>query len=117
MLSAVATATGVPASSKVPNPRPDRFVTIAPLGGAGRSSTVKWTGTFTYEAWATTAPAARALAFLARAHLLALARTTRNGVTFYKVTDVATPGDLPDPESGQERFVGTFEIVCRESAV
>ena len=116
MLASVNAKTGVPTSSKVPNPRPDRFVRIFPTGGEGRTSVVRWSGLFSYEAWAQTGPDARDLAYAARARLLALAGTVSGGVAFYVVRDVATPGDLPDPDSGQERYTGSIELVCREYA-
>lgn len=117
MLDAVKGGTGVPVSSRVPNPRPKAFVRIISTGGSGRTSKVRWSSTFAYEAWAATAPAARDLAYEARAELLGLEGTVSGDVAFYRVRDVAAPGSLPDPESGQERMTGSVEVVCRESPI
>lgn len=106
----------VPVSSATPNPRPDEFVTVNVLGGAGRTNVVTYRASVTYEAWAQTEPAARDLAHQARTELLALGATVHDGVTIYSVTDVGAPGTLPDPVSAQHRWVGTIEATVRETS-
>lgn len=104
-----------PLSGDVPTPRPASFVTLKLLGGAGRANTVTSWSTITYEAWAKTAPDANTLAQLVRAHLLAFGATVLGTVTIYRVNEVGAPGNLPDPDSAQARFVGTVEICSRLS--
>ena len=110
----LASPVAVPVVAKPPNPRPDRFVVLRDVGGAGRSSVVLYRSTLTVEAWALTDPDARDLCHLARSHVLALKGTVVDALLFYDVRDIAAPGSLPDPLSGSPRFTWTVEVAIRE---
>ncbi len=98
----------------VPTPRPDTFGTVQRLGGPRRSRFVD-EAQLGVECWAPTAGAAHDLAQLARAHINSLPGSTVAGVRFYRVTEAAGPADLPDPLSGQPRFVFTVLVAARAS--
>lgn len=113
----LASLVAVPVVSEPPNPRPDKFVVLRDVGGAGRSSVVVYRSTLTIEGWALTEPDARDLCHLARAHFLALKGTVVGDLSFYDVRDLAAPGSLPDPLSGSPRYTATVEVALREIPV
>lgn len=102
----------VPVRSKVPNPRPDSFVTIRRTGGP-RKDLVTDNAQITVEAWAETEEEAHDLAQVARAHIGAASGSVVAGVAIYRVTEQAGPGILPDPVSDQPRYSQTFNIALR----
>ena len=102
-----------PVVNIVPSPRPDRFVRLDILGGAGRISPVASQHTITYEAWAATNPDAYQLAAQTCGELHRLGASIVGNVLIYRVDDTAAPGDLPDPDSAQARMVGTVGVTCR----
>lgn len=105
----------VPVSSKVPNPRPDRFVTVRETGGAGRQDTVLYRASVQYFGWAETDQDARSLTAQARTALLGMANGSFGDVQIFAVREVGAVGWFPDPDSGQARFVGSVEIIARET--
>jgi hypothetical protein len=101
-----------PVSSSVPNPRPDAFLVVKNLGGPGRS-VISDRPTISVEAWSDTARNALLLAQQARGHLWDMASRVIGSQTVYSVTDIGSPGDLPDPDSAQPRATFTVEVRLR----
>lgn len=107
--------TGVPVRSKVPNPRPARFVRVFDTGGA-RANLVTHAAQMTVEAWSSSDADAKALALAAWAIVGGLEGTVTGGLTFYAVNDFSGPVYLPDPESDQSRYTWTTSVNVRGAA-
>jgi hypothetical protein len=105
------------ASTKVPAPRPAKFVRVLRTGGS--SSLVEDRAQLTIEAWATTAVAANALMQLTRGLMHAIDQVTYLTVTyqFYRPQEFSGPANRPDPDSGMERYTETFSVGVRGTAV
>lgn len=99
----------------VPNPRPDRFVLVPRVGGPKRSLVVD-EPTIGIECWAATPAQALGLCELVRGLVHALPGRTVAGVAFYRTGEFAGPGNLPDPESNQARYVLTVWVRVRGAA-
>lgn len=110
-VTALGAALTVPVSGRVPNPRPDRFVTISRTGGP-RRNLVTDAAQLTVDSWGQSDPDALALAELARREVHRLARTTVAGLHIYGVDELSGPGVMPD-ESGQPRYRQTFTVATR----
>lgn len=106
---------GVPVRSRVPNPRPSRFVLVFRTGGP-RANIVTDGAQVTVEAWADNDADAHDLAQAARAIVNSLEGTVTGGVTFYGVEELAGPGNLPDPESNQSRYTWSSIVNVRGDA-
>lgn len=96
----------------VPNPRPERFVIVPRIGGP-KASLVVDVPTVAVECWATTPADAYGLCQLVRGLIHALPGRVVDGVPFGPVSEFAGPGNLPDPESTQARYVLTVSIRTR----
>jgi len=103
---------GVPVRSRVPNPRPSRFVLVFRTGGP-RVNLVIDAAQLTLEAWSTGEAEAHDLAQAARAIVIGLEGTVTGGVTLYSIDEFSGPGFLPDPESGQSRYTWTTSVHTR----
>lgn len=103
---------GVPVRSRVPNPRPARFVLVFRTGGP-RVNVVTDAAQVTIEAWATDAVDAHDLAQAARAIVGGLEGTVTGGVTLYGVDEFSGPAFLPDPASDQARFTWSVSVHAR----
>ncbi len=101
----------VPAVSRVPTPRPERFVRVQRVGGL-QQTPVSDRPRLDVHCWAETESAAYDLVALTRA-LLGAIPGVRGGVTVYRVTEVGGPQWLPDSESGQPRYALAVEIHMR----
>ncbi|MFJ8760845.1 hypothetical protein [Streptomyces cyaneofuscatus] len=106
--------TPVPVASHVPNPRPARFVRVERIGGAA-TSPVTDRPRLDIEAWGADEGDAHDLVQLCRA-VLGAARGR------YQATTLARPATggpqwLPDKESGQPRYVFTFDVTLRGTAL
>ncbi len=108
--------TGVPVRSRVPNPRPTRFVLVFRTGGVG-VNIVTDAAQLTIEAWATSDVEAHDLAQVARAILTGIEGTVTDGVTVYGVDEFGGPGYLPDPVSAQSRYTFTVAVAVRGAPV
>lgn len=102
---------GLRVASRVPNPRPDEFITVLDAG-TERVSKFLREYTFTLEFWAqSTERAARigaeALAYFESAESV-------NGVTLFRPRDWGPPVELPD-ESGQPRYTATVSFRLKAS--
>jgi hypothetical protein len=102
----------VPVGVRTPNPRPATFLTVRRAGGIAERMIDR--ARMDIFAWADSDPAAHDLVMQVRQHLAAMPGL-RGGV---RVTDVAEfAGPLPAPdESGQPRWLVTFEIALRGTA-
>lgn len=101
-----------PVSTRIPNPRPDRFVRIHRTGGP-QTSVVTDGAQVTVECWDISDVQAAATSRVLRA-VLTSARNiaTPTGALIYDVNEFSGPGLLPDP-SGQPRYTWTVQIVTR----
>jgi hypothetical protein len=102
----------VPVSTKVPNPRPSRFVRIFRTGGPEQSLVVDG-GQVTVECWDDSETAAAAAARLVRAVLSAARNVTvPSGDLIYRIQEFGGPASLPDV-SGQPRYSWTVQVYTR----
>jgi hypothetical protein len=109
--------------TRIPNPRPDRFVRVLRTGGTRRNLVVD-ESQLTIEAWAESEQVAQDMAQLARAIVGAARGDVLDGVPIYRVDDVTGPGALPsgpvytpDPISQQPRFSFSMLVACRGAVV
>lgn len=98
--------------SRVPNPRPDLFVTVRRIGGVQRNLVVDQ-AMLSVEAWATLDEDAHDLAQLCRGILNAAEGTAHSGTLIYRCDEIGGPALLPDPDSDQPRYVATYLIATR----
>ncbi|WP_411094323.1 hypothetical protein [Streptomyces sp. 021-3] len=101
----------VPVVSRVPNPRPPRFVRVERIGGT-RQTVVSDRPRLDFHAWAGTEADAADLAELVRA-LVAAIPGVHDGVTVYWAREVGGPQWLPDDVSGTPRYAFAAEIHMR----
>ncbi|MFD3980759.1 hypothetical protein ACFWR6_19430 [Streptomyces griseus] len=115
-LRAALAARGVtdPVGSRVPSPRPDRFVRMKRIGGPANSP-VTDRPRLDVECWGADEADAHDLAQLCRA-LLGAARG-RHGTTTLARPVAGGPQWLPDTTSGQPRFVFTLDVTMRGEAL
>lgn len=99
----------VPVGSKVPNPRPDAFITVRRVGGP-RRNLVTDEATLTVEAWGQTDEEAHDLLQDARGLIHVMPGETTN---IKRVTEFAGPAELPDPLSNQPRYTLTLSVAER----
>lgn len=105
-----------PVFGAVPNPRPDRFVTLARVGGV-RPTPVTDAPRLLAECWGSTRGEAQDVCQLAYGAILALPGAVLDGLPVYRVAQLGGPAWLPDPVSGQPRFVFTVEVHIRLRAL
>lgn len=101
----------VPVVSRVPSPRPPRFVRVQRVGGL-QQTVVSDRPRLDFHAWAENEGAAYDLCALVRA-LVGVIPGVRGGVTVYSVREVGGPQWLPDSESGQPRYAFAAEVHMR----
>lgn len=102
----------VPVSTKVPNPRPSRFVRILRTGGP-QQTLVTDGAQVTVEVWDDSGPSAAATARVVRAVLANVRNvTTPSGDLIYRTDEFSGPALLPDP-SGQHRYTWTLRLHMR----
>jgi hypothetical protein len=106
---------GVPTSTRVPNPRPDRWVRVMRTGGPRSSLNVDG-AQITFEAWDVTSPDAAGLARQVRSVVNALAGQTVGGMLVVRVEEFAGPANLPDPHSETPRYSWTAAVHARAIA-
>lgn len=102
--------------SRVPNPRPDRFVLVRRVGGPALNR-VADNATVTIECWDLAAEDAHDLAQLCRALVHSLPGSERSGTPIYRVTELAGPGELPDPLSDHPRYTVTMQVAMRGTSL
>ncbi|MFE5896856.1 hypothetical protein ACFQ67_05460 [Streptomyces sp. NPDC056488] len=101
----------VPVVSRVPSPRPPRFVRVERVGGT-RQTVVSDRPRLDVHAWAETEAAAADLAELVRA-LVHAVPGVRSGIPVYTVREVGGPMWLPDDQTSTPRYVFAVEIHMR----
>lgn len=102
----------VPVHKRVPNPRPDRFVTILRTGGPRRSFVVD-DAQLTIDCWATDDAAVADLASEVRAAMNSMQGVVVDDVQVYRVNELAGPADLPDPVSDMPRMRWSVVVATR----
>ncbi|MEU2740220.1 hypothetical protein ABZ656_33905 [Streptomyces sp. NPDC007095] len=100
--------------TRVPNPRPDRFIRIERVGGS-RIDRVTDRPRLDIHCWALDEESAADLVKVARA--LAFAIPGWRGAVAYDVAEVGGPNTAPDPVSGQERASFAVEVSLRGKAL
>jgi len=103
--------------TKVPNPRPGRFVTVRRTGGLASDYVVTEWAQITVEAWGSSDKQALDLAQFVRGVIRAMPGQTLTGITVYKIEEFSGPANLPDPESSQSRFTWTVSMHVRATIV
>ncbi|MBW3663572.1 MAG: hypothetical protein KY469_10775 [Actinobacteria bacterium] len=101
-----------PVTTRVPNPRPARFIRVVRTGGPQRNVVVDG-AQVTFECWDDDAPAAAHTARIVRA-VVAAARNVRtpSGELIYHTDEFSGPALLPDV-SGQPRYSWTVQLHTR----
>jgi len=105
----------IPVSSKVPDPRPARFIQVRRVGGAGLPP-VRDVARLDIWCWGSSGPDAGDIANTVRAQMFALARTTTLGVDCYRVEE-SLCRQLDDPETGQARYWLTYALTLRADEI
>lgn len=105
----------VPVVSRVPDPRPSRFVIVRRIGGP-RMNLVADEAMLTVEAYGETEADAHDLCQQARSLIYAMRGTTSSSVAVYRVTEIAGPARLPDI-ADHERYTLTIQVAMRGSAL
>ena len=100
----------VPVGTRVPSPRPARFVRLERVGGT-RLDVVTDRPRIDVHCWGDSEESAADLAALARALLFAMPGW--RGAVAYDVAEVGGPNTLPDPDSEQPRVVFAVEVSLR----
>lgn len=107
---------GVQISTKVPLPRPAKFVQVVLTGGR-RLDLVYRRAQLTFKCWGATEVEASDLCNLTYGHFFAVAGETVGGVTVRRVDEVGAPANVPDPESDLPRYQFTAGAECRGTAI
>ena len=102
----------VPIASRVPNPRPVRWVQIRRVGGS-QLRPVRDQPRIDVLTWDDDEPGAWSLAEAVRRHVHALAGTTLLGPAVYRVDETLGPRQFDDPETGLPRVMATYSITVR----
>jgi hypothetical protein len=100
-------------ATKVPHPRPARFIRILRTGGS-TPNLVTDEATIVVETWSQSEVDAVHLAQLCRGLLRAL--DTVEEVQFYRVDSYSAPANLPDPASAQVRYTAQYAVRVRGAA-
>ncbi|MFF9088652.1 hypothetical protein ACF1BE_19910 [Streptomyces sp. NPDC014991] len=106
----VARGADVPVGTRVPSPRPARFVRLERVGGT-RLDLVTDRPRLDVHCWGDSEESAADLAALVRALLFAMPGW--RGAVAYDVVEVGGPNTLPDPESQQPRVAFAVEVSLR----
>lgn len=103
-----------PVHAREPNPFTTPLVTVRRVGGA--DSIVVDRARIDLQVWADDLAEATDLANLARAHMLAMPGV-RSGVTVYDVTTFSGPALIWDEVRDLPRYLLTFEVAVRGTAL
>lgn len=102
----------VPVASRVPDPRPIRWVQIRRVGGT-QQRPVRDQPRVDVLAWDNDDPGAWALAETARRAVHGLAGTTLLGPMCYRVDENLGPMSIDDPLTGSPRVMATYSVSVR----
>lgn len=100
--------------TRVPSPRPTRFVRLERVGGT-RADRITDRPRIDVQCWGASDEDAHDLQQLVRALLFAMPGW--RGAVAYDVVEVGGPNTLPDPASGQPREVFAVEVSLRGRAL
>lgn len=103
-------------STKVPSPRPDKFIRVVRTGGIRTRINADYPQ-LTFECWATTETDASNLCREARAYVFAMEQESINGTWVYRVTDVGGPSFFPDPQTNTPRYQFTVQVETKGGAL
>lgn len=103
---------GAPIASRVPDPRPARWVQIRRVGGT-QQRPVRDQPRVDVICWAGDDPDAWTLAEQIRRAVHALAGTALLGPVVYRVDETLGPRQLDDPLTGSPRVMATYSISVR----
>ena len=106
----------VPVHVKIPDPRPDSFVTIPRVGGVRRNMVVD-TATISVDCWGMTPQPALQLAQVTRGLIHGLIDQQLGDYPVYRVDEFAGPGNNPDPVSYHSRYTATYSVFIRGRAI
>lgn len=113
LIERLSSAVVVPVHKRVPNPRPESFVTVQRSGGSARDLVVD-DGLYTIECWGNSDEVVADLVSVIRGELLALAgQRLSDGTQIYRVSEAGGPVDLPDSLSDSPRVRWTIEVQSR----
>lgn len=107
---------GVPVSTRVPHPRPAKFVRVSRVGGTSPNR-VTDAALVIVKCWAATEPEAADLARTVRAYVGAMAQTSVGSDYVRRIREVAGPQAFPDPASESPRYQFTVQIDTRGVAL
>lgn len=96
----------------VPSPRPGRFLRLLRVGGPALNRAVD-RPLFTVEAWAGSEGAAAAFAQAARDAALEGLSGRHSDAIVLRVEEASGPASLPDPSTGQARYVFQLGFTLR----
>lgn len=102
----------IPTATRVPNPRPERFVQVRRVGGLALPP-VRDQARLDAFTWAPTEPEAMTVALDVRQELWALAGTDTLGITVYAVTEFLGPRQDDDDTTGTPRVWATYGLTFR----
>lgn len=105
-----------PVMSRVPDPRPERFVQVRRVGGLALEP-VRDRARLDIHCWAATDPDAMALALEVRSHIWALSGTSLLGPMVYEVSEFLAPRHQDDDLTGDPRVWATYELAVRADDV
>lgn len=101
----------VPVRKRIPNPRPASFVTVQRVGGV--ADLVTDDAQVMIGCWGDDDVTAADLAIVVRGSLGTMRGEVVDGVQVYRVTELAGPADIPDPDSDQYRMRWTITVQVR----
>ncbi|MGW5316722.1 hypothetical protein [Nocardia thailandica] len=111
----VARGIAIPVATKVPNPRPPRFVRVVRTGGAQRDL-VTDRATLVFECWDSSDPGAAQLAAVVRALLGAAVPGWLDTAWSDRIVDLGMVPS-PDLDAGSPRHLVTAELHLRGTAL
>lgn len=103
--------TGLTVASKVPNPRPDEFVTVQDAGTNRVDRHIREVS-YSLNFWAKSTPRAYGMGSVCLAYFEIADEL--GGVSIYRPRDWGPPVELPD-ESGQPRYTATVSFRLKAS--
>lgn len=101
----------VPVHKRIPNPRPASFVTVQRVGGV--ADLVTDDAQVMIGCWGDDDVTAADLAIVVRGSLGTMRGEVVDGAQVYRVTELAGPADIPDPDSDQYRMRWTITVQVR----
>ena len=101
----------MPVRKRIPNPRPASFVTVQRVGGV--ADLVIDDAQVMIGCWGDDDVTAADLAIVVRGSLGTMRGEVVDGVQVYRVTELAGPADIPDPDSDQYRMRWTITVQVR----